>query len=159
MKFLESEKLASLSSFLESVVVGDMGFHSKIECWSLKRIKTDKKLAKYLEQQYSSSVGSDKDDGSLMSSSPIGTLTPTATLDLLVDLISTLNSIFADYDFSNATADEFDVEPNYILVINKINSKLSEVFVKHPGELILSHPSSLSSLSSFSSIPSPPLSA
>ena len=140
-----------LSSFLDSLSIGDKKFNARIECYSCKRVKTDKKLAKMIESQYSGissttsapslsnsisgiSVESATSEGEYSASleTPLGSLALKPTRGLLVDLISNLNLLFSDYDFTNASADEFISEPSYMLVINKINSRFSEIFESNP---------------------------
>jgi hypothetical protein len=64
-----------------------------------KRAGADKKLSKVLEQQYVEEAA--LPDG-LPAVSPIGSLAEASTRKLMIDLISTMNASFPDYDFRYA---------------------------------------------------------
>jgi len=46
-----------------------------------------------------------------------------------------LNASYSDYDFSDATADQFRKEPNRHLVVNSINTTLSSIITNYNTEL------------------------
>ncbi len=53
--------------------------------------------------------------------SPLGPLNSVATRKLLVNLITTMNASFPDYDFSNLRPEQFEHETNRYFVQNSIN--------------------------------------
>lgn len=55
----------------------------------------------------------------------LGTQTPEAGRELLVNLVTTLNTCFPDYDFSSVTADAFIRVDNFVSVYTSINYHLS----------------------------------
>jgi hypothetical protein len=79
-------------------------------------------------------------DNAPLSTSPLGDMASPATRELFVDLISTLNSTFMDYNFDNASADDFVKEPNYLIVVNNINLHLAEVYENNPCTLLNMRP-------------------
>lgn len=58
--------------------------------------------------------------------SSLGDLGSTGSRRLLIDLISTLNASFPDYDFSSATPDSFIAQETNV-VVQKVNSYLAEL--------------------------------
>ena len=63
-----------------------------------KKAGSDKKLYKSLEQQYQDEIARSP-DMALLSSSPFGPLNEKQSRLTLIELISTLNAAFQDYDF------------------------------------------------------------
>lgn len=71
-----------------------------------------------------------------LSPSPIGSLMDSSTRKLLINLITTMNASFPDYDFTNVKPEQFEKEPNVMLVINTINTYLADfVEASKPGFL------------------------
>jgi hypothetical protein len=70
-----------------------------------------------------------------MASSPLGPINHTSTIQLLVHLISTLNTSLPDYDFSNLKAQDFVKEGNLNRVMNQVNEQLLNYALeaKHQG--------------------------
>eukprot|EP01006_Ploeotia_vitrea_P038973 TRINITY_DN66300_c2_g1_i1.p1 TRINITY_DN66300_c2_g1~~TRINITY_DN66300_c2_g1_i1.p1 ORF type:complete len:233 (+),score=126.62 TRINITY_DN66300_c2_g1_i1:230-928(+) len=67
-------------------------------------------------------------------SSPLGPLDKSSTRKLLVNLISTMNSTFPDYDFSEIRPDDFEHQTLHSAVVNSINSMmLLPLEKKHPA--------------------------
>jgi hypothetical protein len=64
-----------------------------------KKAGSDKKLYKSLEQQFQDEIARSPDPSAL-SVSPFGPLTEKSSRLTLIELISTLNAAFPDYDFS-----------------------------------------------------------
>jgi hypothetical protein len=64
-----------------------------------KKAGSDKKLYKSLEQQFQDEIARSP-DLSALSVSPFGPLTEKSSRLTLIELISTLNAAFPDYDFS-----------------------------------------------------------
>ncbi len=59
----------------------------------------------------------------------LGDLLDSSTRKLHTDLILTMNSVFADYDFSSVKATSFRKEPSTQMVINAINNHMSTSLV------------------------------
>lgn len=130
MKYLEENALTWLNSVLGSYEIGDRVLCSKIEAYSCKKAGSDKKLAKHLElyyQQELEALAAAKDAQELLSSSPLGPLAAPATRKLLINLISTMNASFPDYDFSAVKPEQFRKEADYRLAIQRINHDLAEL--------------------------------
>ena len=90
-----------------------------------KRAGSDKKLYKNLEEQYQVQLSKSPEafeDGAV---SPFGPLTESSSRKTLINLISILNASFPDYDFSNASSEQFRKEINHYMVINSINTMLN----------------------------------
>jgi len=69
-----------------------------------------------------------------VASSPLGPLTASTTRKLLINLIHTMNASFADYDFSNLRADQFEHETSRFRAQDVINTLvLTAMDVLHPG--------------------------
>ena len=64
-------------------------------------------------------------------STSLGDLGLTMTRRLLIDLISTLNASFPDYDFSSVSPDAFVVQ-EMNAVVQKVNSFLAELTAQNP---------------------------
>jgi len=71
--------------------------------------------------------GREKDVGQFGSSSPKLTVhsDPSHVKEVLVNLISTLNQSFPDYDFSTLTADKFVLEADLNQVVHSVNCNLA----------------------------------
>lgn len=126
MKYLEENALTWLNSVLGSYEIGDRVLCSKIEAYSCKKAGSDKKLAKNLELYYQQELEALSASKDLLSSSPLGPLTSAATRKLLINLISTMNASFPDYDFSTVKPEQFCKELDYRLAIQRINHDLAE---------------------------------
>jgi len=101
-----------------------MGLHGRIEAFSCKRAGEDKKLSKMLEQQYVEELASSPGG---LGTSPLGPLSDSSTRRLLIDLISTMNASFPDYDFSALRPEQFMKEQNMNLVVSSINRHLADL--------------------------------
>mmetsp|Transcript_30284 Transcript_30284/g.97623 ORF Transcript_30284/g.97623 Transcript_30284/m.97623 type:complete len:244 (+) Transcript_30284:116-847(+) len=125
MKLLENQRLTQLTSFLMDREVSERIISGRVEAFSCKRAGEDKKLSKKLDQQYIDELASSPQ---LLSSSPLGALTDANARRLLIDLISTLNASFPDYDFSSLRPDQFTKDlagPEF--VVGAINRHLAEL--------------------------------
>lgn len=122
MKYLENEKLETITSFLTIREVGDRILNGRIEAFSCKRAGKDKKLSKILQQQYATELASSP---SSMGTSPLGPLSESSTRRLLIDLISTMNASFPDHDFSALRPEQFLKERSIQVVINAVNKQLA----------------------------------
>jgi len=123
MKFLDLSSLANVSLHFSGIDTGDSIIWGSIECYSCKRAGSDKKLYRSLEKQYQTELA--KSPQECLSTSPFGPLTEKSNRSMLIDLISTLNASFPDYDFETTSAEQFRKEPSVHLVINAINNTLS----------------------------------
>ncbi|TMW65727.1 hypothetical protein Poli38472_008369 [Pythium oligandrum] len=126
MKYLEENQLTWLNSVLSSYVIGDRVLTGKIEAYSCKKAGADKKLAKSLDMYYQQEIEALSSD--LLSSSPLGPLTSSTTRKLLINLITTMNATFPDYDFSTVKPEQFCKEADYRIAVQRINHDLAEVF-------------------------------
>ncbi|KAF1794185.1 Repressor of RNA polymerase III transcription Maf1 [Phytophthora cactorum] len=89
MKYLEEPQLSWLNSVLGSYEIGDRVLNGKIETYSCKK----RSLELYYQQEIEAAAD-------LLGSSPLGPIAAPATRKLLINLISTMNASFPDYDFS-----------------------------------------------------------
>jgi hypothetical protein len=125
MKYLEENQLTWLNSVLSSYVVGDREISGKIEAYSCKKAGADKKLAKSLDSYYQQEVEALASD--VLGSSPLGPLAAPSTRKLLINLITTMNASFPDYDFSTVKPEQFCKEADYRIAIHRINHDLAEL--------------------------------
>ncbi|TIB61957.1 hypothetical protein E3P78_02614 [Wallemia ichthyophaga] len=88
---------------------------SKLEAYSCKQVKSDKKLYKLLENTYVN------DPPPL---TQFGNMDVPSTRKTLYLLISTLNQAFPDHDFTQLRPDEFVKEPSSSLVVNRLSNML-----------------------------------
>ncbi|KAF0688380.1 Aste57867_20000 [Aphanomyces stellatus] len=155
MKYLEEKTLSWANAALSEFSVGDRVINGRLECFSCKKAGQDKKLAKSLELQYQQSNNHNAGDHSptttvstpTTSSFQVGTPTSTSTSTinntnnmlsignladsntrkLLINLISTMNASFPDYDFSDLKPEQFHKEVEMRSVVNSINTQLAEI--------------------------------
>jgi len=125
MKFLTLNALASASSYINDIDTGDTLINSRIEAYTCKRAGVDKKLYKELESQYKAELERSPND-LLLSVSPFGPMIQKRCRETLIELISTLNAAFPDYDFSSLRGHNF-VKEELWTVVNEINSRLENV--------------------------------
>eukprot|EP01126_Amoeba_proteus_P045438 TRINITY_DN5088_c0_g1_i6.p1 TRINITY_DN5088_c0_g1~~TRINITY_DN5088_c0_g1_i6.p1 ORF type:complete len:221 (-),score=37.91 TRINITY_DN5088_c0_g1_i6:72-734(-) len=93
-----------------------------------KRAGSDKQLYHALENQFQAEIAEqahswNSDQSSTVSSSPFGPMIHKKSRETLIELISTLNAAFPDYDFSEVRGDQFSKE-EAVSVVNQINSQL-----------------------------------
>jgi hypothetical protein len=134
MKYLEEPSLSSINSVLGSYEVGDRVINGKIEAFSCKKAGSDKKLAKSLEMHYQQEIEALASDH-LLSSSPLGPLAASSTRKLLINLITTMNASFPDYDFSAVKPEQFQKE-DFRIAINAINRNLAELIEAENGGFV-----------------------
>jgi len=121
MKFLTLNSLASASSSMNDIDTGDSLIYARMEGYSCKRAGTDKKLYKDLETQYKAELARSPELS--LSVSPFGPMVQKRSRETLIELISTLNAAFQDYDFSSLRGEHF-VKEELWQVVNHINSRL-----------------------------------
>ena len=135
MKYLEYQQLEQISNFLTERDMGGRVLNGRIEAFSCKRAGEDKKLSKVLEAKMKESLQAEEDDSIPPSlrkrSSSLGDLNDGSTRRLLIDLISTLNASFPDYDFSNAKPEDFAPQNSLTYVLQRVNSYLAEITVSN----------------------------
>mmetsp|Transcript_20556 Transcript_20556/g.41139 ORF Transcript_20556/g.41139 Transcript_20556/m.41139 type:complete len:255 (-) Transcript_20556:115-879(-) len=153
MKYLQVPRLAWITSMLSERDFGDRNLQGRVEAFSCKRAGQDKRMAKVLQQQYAEQAAMDPEALTVMS--PLGPLSDSSTRRLLVDLISTMNASFQDWEFSNVRPDQFSREENIGAVINRVNSLLAETesgFLEQLWDAI-NHEIALSECQVFSYVP------
>ncbi|CAE7551989.1 Maf1, partial [Symbiodinium microadriaticum] len=124
MKYLENPGLEAMSNFLTGREMGGCILDGRIEAFSCKRAGEDKKLSKVLEAKLVEDLT--MDPPVRKRSTSLGDLSEVSTRRLLIDLISTLNASFPDYDFSTATPDSF-VQRDLKFMLQNVNSYLAEL--------------------------------
>lgn len=114
--------MAGITAFLTNRVISERVLDGRVEAFSCKRAGEDKKLMKKLEQQYNDEIATSP----CSFDSPLGALSDPESRRLLIDLISTLNASFPDYDFSSLRPDQFTKEISPEVVSRSINRDLAE---------------------------------
>lgn len=127
MKYLENSALEDLSRKLAEREIGAQVIDGKVEAFSCKRAGEDKKLAKVLEVK----VADDLSSSMLGRKSSLGDLNFTSTRRLLIDLISTLNASFPDYDFSMIQPEAF-IQQSLESAVSNVNKLLGELNAAYP---------------------------
>jgi len=121
MRFLTLGALASASAKINDIDTGDMLVAGRIEAYSCKRAGADRKLYNDLEKQYKAELVHSPTES--LSVSPFGPMEQKKSRETLIELISTLNASFPDYDFSSLRADHFVKEEQW-RVVHQINARL-----------------------------------
>ena len=88
----------------------------------------DKKLGKVLARQLSKDLETDP-TSPVLTSTPLGDLHDAATRRLLINLISTLNASFPDYDFSTIKPEDFLRVRDVSTAVSVANKSLAETLV------------------------------
>jgi len=127
MKLLENHRLSAVTAYLTDREVSERVISGRVEAFSCKRAGEDKKLSKKLDQQYQEELALSPSSSQFLSMSPLGALSDATSRRLLIDLISTLNASFPDYDFSCLRPDQFTKEASAPFVMRSINSNLADV--------------------------------
>eukprot|EP01123_Difflugia_compressa_P011017 TRINITY_DN4210_c0_g1_i1.p2 TRINITY_DN4210_c0_g1~~TRINITY_DN4210_c0_g1_i1.p2 ORF type:complete len:235 (-),score=29.14 TRINITY_DN4210_c0_g1_i1:167-871(-) len=128
MKFLSLTSLALAAALINDTDTGDILISSRIEAYTMKRAGTDKKLYKDLESQYKAELAtlSRSPNKEPLSASPIGSMVDKRCRETLIELISTLNAAFPDYDFRSLRGENF-VKEELWKVVNAIDSRLENI--------------------------------
>lgn len=124
MRFLTSGALASASAKINDIDTGDMLVSGRIEAYSCKRAGADRKLYNDLEKQYKAELAQSPSE--TLSVSPFGPMEQKKSRETLIELISTLNAAFSEYDFSSLRAEHFVKEEQW-RVVHQINTRLESV--------------------------------
>jgi len=139
MKYIEYPELSRLARAL-TVEGPDCSVHTKLEAYSCKNIKRDKKLFKSLESAYNddlssmhshsppSFAGAGLDGSNIMDGAgemtPFGPIDKHASRKTLYLLIATLNIAFPDYEFSDVRPHHFNKEQSGASVLNALSTTL-----------------------------------
>lgn len=131
MKYIEYPELSRLARAL-TVEGPECSVHTKLEAYSCKNIKRDKKLFKSLESAYNEDLSShsppsasfDIMEGSGGEMTPFGPIDKHASRKTLYLLIATLNYAFPDYEFSDVRPQHFNKEQSGASVLNALSTTL-----------------------------------
>ncbi|KAG8997728.1 hypothetical protein FRB93_013968 [Tulasnella sp. JGI-2019a] len=117
--------------------------HTRIEAYSCKPVKRDKKLSKAMETSFQEvqaeikqSVGSPEEEDDALYASPFGHLNRPQSRKTLYLLIQLLNLAFPDYDFSEAKSDHFSKENNGMSVLHALSTTLESVRTQSGPHLV-----------------------
>jgi hypothetical protein len=130
MKFLEMPELSRLAQAL-SHEGPECSVLTRIEAYSCKNVKRDKKLFKSLEMTYREEASNSPPLPSFLADLDLGTeMTPFGPIDsqsarkTLYLLIATLNVAFPDYEFSDVRPAHFNKEESGASVLNALSNTL-----------------------------------
>ncbi|EAU85564.1 MAF1 protein [Coprinopsis cinerea okayama7 len=129
MKYIELPALSRLAQSLTHEGP-ECDVHTRIEAYSCKQIKRDKKLFKSLETAYQEDVSNSPPLPSWMALDKEAEMTPFGPIDrqasrkTLYFLIATLNVAFPDHDFSDVRPSHFVREESGASVLNALSNTL-----------------------------------
>ncbi|KAF7316937.1 hypothetical protein HMN09_00428000 [Mycena chlorophos] len=129
MKFLHCPSLAELSQALD-YEGPECSVHTRIEAYSCKQIKRDKKLFKHLENNYQLDVSSSPPLPSWTGldreaeMTPFGPICKESSRKTFALLVSTLNNAFPDHEFENIQPGHFNKEESGAAVLNALSDTL-----------------------------------
>lgn len=127
MKYIEFPELSRLSQALTHEGP-ECSVHTRIEAYSCKNIKRDKKLFKSLEHAYNDELSHSPPLPSWLDRepelTPFGPMDKQASRKTLYLLIATLNIAFPDYEFSDVRPAHFNKEKNGASVLNSLSTTL-----------------------------------
>ena len=129
MKYIENPALSRLAQSLTHEGP-ECSVHTRMEAYSCKNIKRDKKLFKTLENAYQDEVSQSPPRPSWLALDHESEMTPFGPVDqrrsrkTLYLLISTLNVAFPDYDFSDVRPSHFNREEDGAGVLNALSNTL-----------------------------------
>ncbi|KAL4062157.1 Maf1 regulator-domain-containing protein [Scleroderma citrinum] len=128
MKYIEFPELARLAQALTHEGP-ECSVHTRIEAYSCKNIKRDKKLFRSLEHAYSDDVSSSPPLPSWLErdhpdDTPFGPMDRPASRRTLYLLIATLNIAFPDHEFSDVKPSHFNKEKSGAGVLNALSTTL-----------------------------------
>jgi len=124
MKYLSLPTLTSVTNALDGLDNGETNLSCKLECYSCKKAGEDKKFYQTMDKEYREELSKSPKEQTGLSASPFGPMIMKRSRELLIDLITVLNSSFTDYDFSGVRESQF-VKEELGNVITQINSRLS----------------------------------
>lgn len=129
MKYIENPALARLAQSLTHEGP-ECSVHTRMEAYSCKNIKRDKKLFKTLESAYKDEVSNSPPLPSWLTldqeaeMTPFGPIDKQASRKTLYLLIATLNIAFPDYEFSDVRPSHFVKEKSGAGVLNALSNTL-----------------------------------
>jgi len=133
MKYLDLPSFQELNARFAAIDAGNCVIHGRIEAYSCKVVGSDKKLYRNIEHQLQTEMS--KSPGNDLSVSPFGPLSASASRKTFLYLIATLNAAYVDYDFSNASPEQFRKEINRHMLMNSINTTLAGVVENYNNDL------------------------
>ena len=127
MKYIEFAELTRLAQALTHEGP-ECSVHTRIEAYSCKNIKRDKKLFKSLEHAYNDELSHSPPLPSWLDrepeETPFGPMDKLASRKTLYRLIATLNIAFPDHEFSDVRPAHFHKEKNGASVLNPLSTTL-----------------------------------
>ncbi|KAJ7022628.1 Maf1 regulator-domain-containing protein [Mycena alexandri] len=129
MKFIDAPALSRLAQALTHEGP-ECSVHTRIEAYSCKNIKRDKKLFKTLEHAYKDDVSNSPPLPSWLAldreaeMTPFGPIGKEASRKTLYLLIATLNIAFPDHEFSDVRPNQFNKEESGASVLNALSTTL-----------------------------------
>ncbi|KII84422.1 hypothetical protein PLICRDRAFT_46334 [Plicaturopsis crispa FD-325 SS-3] len=129
MKYIENPELARLAQALTHEGP-ECSVHTRIEAYSCKNIKRDKKLFKSLEKAHNEEVSQSPPLPAWLAldreadNTPFGPIDDQASRKTLYLLIATLNIAFPDYEFSDVRPGHFNKEQSGASVLNALSTTL-----------------------------------
>ncbi|KAI0783623.1 Maf1 regulator-domain-containing protein [Abortiporus biennis] len=135
MKYIEIPELSQLQTLLTHEGP-ECSVHTRIEAYSCKNIKRDKKLFHSMESAYKDEVSHSPPIPSYMAldrepdMTPFGPMKDQSSRKTLYLLIATLNVAFPDHDFSDVRPAQFNKEESGASVLNALSTTL---FSPHRG--------------------------
>ncbi|KAI0309708.1 Maf1-domain-containing protein [Amylostereum chailletii] len=129
MKYIEIPELSRLALALTHEGP-ECSVHTRIEAYSCKNIKRDKRLFKQLESAYNDDVSNSPPVPSFLAldrdadMSPFGPIDKHASRKTLWLLIATLNVAFPDHEFSDVKPAQFNKEASGASVLNALSTTL-----------------------------------
>ncbi|KAJ1607512.1 hypothetical protein OJ253_2316 [Cryptosporidium canis] len=121
MRFIEHSGLNRLSVMLNNLDVGDRILNGRLELFTCsEKVVEECDLSERVDREVCVSP-------QWISHSPIGPVQRQDVRELLVNLISTMNQCFPDYEFSLMKPDNLFKEESFSIVYNNINYHLSSV--------------------------------
>ncbi|KAF8626402.1 hypothetical protein AX17_006569 [Amanita inopinata Kibby_2008] len=130
MKYIEVPALSRLAETLTHEGP-ECSVHTRMEAYSCKNIKRDKKLFKSLEHAYKDEISNSPPVPSWLAleneaeSTPFGPIDKHASRKTLYLLIATLNVAFPDHDFSDVRPNHFCKEESGASVLNALSNTLA----------------------------------
>lgn len=129
MKYLEISELSRLAEALTHEGP-ECSVHTRIEAYSCKNVKRDKKLFKSLESAYNDEANNSPPIPSFIAldreaeMTPFGPIDKHASRKTLYLLIATLNVAFPDHEFSDVKPAHFNKEESGASVLNALSTTL-----------------------------------
>ncbi|KAL0954746.1 hypothetical protein HGRIS_003698 [Hohenbuehelia grisea] len=129
MKYIEYPALTRLAQALTHEGP-ECSVHTRIEAYSCKNIKRDKKLFKSLEDAYKDEVSNSPPLPSWLAldreaeMTPFGPIDKSSSRKTLYLLIATLNIAFPDHEFSDVRPGQFNKEQSGASVLNSLSTTL-----------------------------------